>query len=322
MDAHAARVQQTIAITKVTTDVFDALEFAWSERAMVEIIGDARLGKTEAFKNFCAACPGRARLVKTPCDNCDRSLLEAIAEAAGIEVTLKMTFRQLKARVEYVLKHSGLMFVFDEAAWLIPQRYTAKTTPMRLNYIRSQLLENGCPVALVTTPQLLDTASKSYERVTGFNMAQWRGRIMRTVQLPSDLPEADLLAVVKIHFPDLKETYARRIVAAALISESFLFAVEKIAKNARAEARKNGRAQIEFSDLESGIRLAGITVPGLTPPAALERPPRAIKRADAAPARSVTPPTPAANPAPDGRARSPYALPQITRETTLGLTTH
>ncbi len=63
-------------------------------------------------------------------------MLEAIAEASGIELTLKLTSRELKSKVEFVLKHSGLMFVFDEAAWLIPQRYGPKTAPTRLNYIR------------------------------------------------------------------------------------------------------------------------------------------------------------------------------------------
>ena len=153
------------------------------------------------------------------------------------------------------------MLVFDEAAWLIPQRYSPKTAPMRLNYIRSQILENGCPVALVTTPQFFGPAAQKFERVTGFNMAQWKGRIMRTVQLPAELPEQDLAAIVNHHFPELDEPCVRRVIGCALVSESYLFAVLKISKNARAEARKKGRATILLDDLEAGIALAGIVLP-------------------------------------------------------------
>jgi hypothetical protein len=205
--------------------------------------------------------PGRARLVKTPCDNTDRSLFEAIAEAMGIELSLKLTSRELKSKVEFVLKHSGLMFIFDEAAWLIPQRYSPKTAPMRLNYIRSQILENGCPVAIVTTPQFFGPAAQKFERVTGFNMTQWKGRIMRTVKLPGELPERDLAAIVKHHFPEIDETCVNKVVGCALASESYLFAVLKIAKNARSVARKEGRCNITLDDLNAGISLAGIVLP-------------------------------------------------------------
>jgi hypothetical protein len=40
-----------------------------------------------------------------------------------------------------------------------------------------------------------------------------------------------------------------------------LFAVLKIAKNARAVAKKQGREQIQLDDLEQGIALAGINLP-------------------------------------------------------------
>ncbi len=48
------------------------------------------------------------------------------------------------------------MLIFDEAHFAFPQRYSATTTPFRLNYIRSQILEAGNPVALINTPQFLD----------------------------------------------------------------------------------------------------------------------------------------------------------------------
>lgn len=271
LEIHAARAAQAIAMTEVSRHVFDALDFAWNEKVetqhaiMVSVTGDSRFGKSESAKAWAAAHPGRARIVKTPCDNDQGSFYEALADALGVEHSPATPRRELKAAIAFLLRCSGLMLIFDEAHWLLPQNYTARTVPFRLNYVRSQILESGCPVALINTPQFLDTAARRFEKVTGWNVAQWRGRLMREVQLPTELSNDDMLAVVKIHFPSLRESFARRIVAAALISESFLFAVEKIARNARAEARKAGRAQIEAADIDAGIRLAGFKLPTVAP---------------------------------------------------------
>jgi hypothetical protein len=279
IDAHAALEEQNIAETAVTREIFKALQFAWDEKAMVEIVGDSRFGKTESVKAKCKAYPGRARLVITPCDNCERSFFDAIATAAGCNTTFETPLREVKAKVSFVLKYSGLMFVFDEAAWLLPTRFNSRTTPVRLNYVRSLALDNGCPVALVVTPQFFDRAANKFEKTTGFNLAQFKGRIMRRITLPDSLSQQDLLAVVKIHFPDLRESLAKRIVAAALLSDSYLFAVEKISKNARAVAREHGRTRIELEDLERGIALAGIVAPS-----ALKSAPRQTRPAAPAPA--------------------------------------
>ncbi|HZM03450.1 MAG TPA: hypothetical protein VFC44_10520 [Candidatus Saccharimonadales bacterium] len=269
MDAHAARAQQTIAATSVATAIFETLDFAWSERAMTEIVGSSRYGKSESVNAWCNMRPGRARLVKTPCDNFPNSLYEAIARAIGFSPTMKAS--ELKPAIEAVFRQGDLGFVFDEAAWLLPQKFSARTIPFRLNYVRSQILDNGCPVALVTTPQFKDTAEQTYEKVSGFDMAQWRGRIMRSYRVPKDLPDSDLFAVVATHLPGLKVCYAKRVVGVALLSESFLFAVEKISKNARAEAKKQGRAEVQGPDVERAIVLSGYKLPA--PPAPVEAQP-------------------------------------------------
>jgi hypothetical protein len=311
MDAHKAGAEQRLPKTIIAEIVHETMDFAWEYRTMAELIGDSRFGKTESIKTWCDMYPGRVRLVKTPCDNLDRSLLEALAKAAGIEVTLNLTGRELKTKVEYVLTHSGLMWVFDEAAWLLPQRYTAKTVPMRLNYVSSQILENGCPVVLVKTPQYFDEAAKTFEKVTCFNMVQFRSRIKRSVELPKELPEKDLYAVVDAWLPGLFAGGSKRIVGVALSSETYLSAVENIATNAGAVAKKKGHAQIQPDDLEEGIALSGIVIPSInaaapattavTKPAAEShdkprsahrgRPPRSVRTAPATPA-----PAPAAVP--------------------------
>lgn len=295
MDAHAARQNQNIAPTVVTTQIFDAIDFACAEKAMVEIIGDSRFGKTEAVKTWCNASPGKARLVKTPCDNSERSFFEALADAAGCDFTFDSPARQVKLKVSHILKYGGLCWVFDESAWLIPQRFGKLTTPIRLNYIRSLALDNGSPVVLVKTPQFFQPAADKFQKTTGFNMAQFEGRIMRQVVLPSALPELDLFAIVKLFFPELSPALAKKIVAAAMGSANYLFTVEKISKNARAVAHKNGHATIQEDDLKKGIALSGIIVryraasmeAEVTPSEPRTRPAAKLE----APARAITPET-------------------------------
>jgi hypothetical protein len=257
MEAHSNTVKKAIAMTCVTREVYDALDFARGERCMVEITGGSRFGKSESARTYCAAHPGKGRLVKVPCDNSDRGLLEAIAAAFGLDVPLRMTLRELKSAVECVTR-SQITLVFDEAHYLLPQRWSNHTIPNRLNYVRG-LLDNGCPVALLNTPQFAAHAANRFENKTGWNFTQWRARIMRKVALPETLPTGDMLAVVKTHFPQLPDYLALLIVGTAKACGSFLFAVEAIAKNARGVARKNGREEITEEDIDAGIRLAGFS---------------------------------------------------------------
>ena len=291
VDAHAQKVLKSIAPTSVVKIIFDTLDFALAEKAMVEISGSSRYGKTQGGDTFCAAFPGLARLVKVPSDNTDRGLLEAIAQAFGWTVGLHHTTRQVKSAIEHLCRCTGFLLVFDEAHYLFPQRYTKTTTPMRLNYVR-QLLDNGNPVALLKTPQFEGAAAQRFQNKTGFNLTQWKARIMRTVSLPEELPSEDLIAVVKHQMPGLRESLARRVVGAALIDSSFMFGVEKIAKNSRAVARKNGRVQITSEDLENGIALAGIRMPGLAGKSALPPAPSpAPRHAATSNRREVAPPS-------------------------------
>jgi hypothetical protein len=50
----------------------------------------------------------------------------------------------------------------------------------------------------------------------GFAMEQFDERILKTVQLPEELCEADLLAVARIHFPELASEYLQFVVNTAL----------------------------------------------------------------------------------------------------------
>ncbi|MGA2750486.1 MAG: AAA family ATPase [Verrucomicrobiota bacterium] len=288
LDIHAARARQSLVMTEVAKRCFDGLEYAWTEKAMVAIEGNSRFGKTQSVRTWSQMLPGQARLVRTPCSNSEYDLLHAIAESLGLEVTLQTGHRELKTRVEFVIRHGGLMFILDEGHFLIPTRFCKNTPPARLNWVRTRIVDQGCPLVLVSTPQDFKQCLNRFIRATGYNVDQWIGRTLFTVRLPAELETADLIAVARKQFPDLDDDYLDLIVGKALQSESFLMAVESIAKRARWIGSRAGHAAPTLQDLETAIAEVGPApatparpAPTTTAPA---RPhPLAVKREPPAP---------------------------------------
>jgi hypothetical protein len=302
MDRRAKEVSKRLAMTAVAKKVFDALDYALQERAMVRIEGDSRFGKSESVKAWAAMRPGLARVVTVPSSDSVAGLLRRVAEALGIPFSYGTRAQVLRERIEYVLRQSSMFLILDESAFLIPQSYTATTAPGRLNWVRTEIADRGLPLALVHTPQTFLPATDKFVKKTGFAMQQFFGRIYRAVQLPAELDRPDLLAVARIHFPEMGDEYLEVIADLAELSENYLQTVEAVAKLARFIARREGHRRVTISDIEAAAseiiprqaapapdaNLSAGQQPGTrrSPARAAER---AIKPSLMAPARAVQP---------------------------------
>jgi hypothetical protein len=251
MDRRAQRVSQRLAMTEVSKKVFDALDYAHQERAMVRIEGDSRFGKTESVRAWCDMRPGCARLVSVPSSNSLADLHKRIAEALGMDVSYGSRTQRLRERVEFVMRHSGLFLVLDEAAFLVPQNYTPATAPARINWVRTELVDRGLPLALVVTPQTFLPMMNKFVRRTGYTAEQFFGRNARTVSLPAVLDVEDLVAVARIHFPELSDSHLEIVARLAGIAQNYLHAVEAIAKLSRHVARREGHKRVTVGDIET-----------------------------------------------------------------------
>jgi hypothetical protein len=220
---------------------------------MVRIEGDSRFGKTESIKAWCESRPGLARLVNVPSSNTLADLLRKVADALGISWTYNTSQCELKIKVEYVIRHGGLFIVLDEGAFLLPQTYTRTSSPVRLNWVRTEIVDQGLPLAVVVTPQSFHPAVRRFVRSTGYAMEQFTGRTLLSVALPSELEETDLIAVARIHFPEMDEDYLGLIAAQAMICENYLQAVEAIAKRARFIAKREAHRSVTPKDLDMAI---------------------------------------------------------------------
>jgi hypothetical protein len=302
MDRRAKEVAKRLAMTAVSKKVFDALDYALQEKAMVRIEGDSRFGKTESVRAWADMRPGLARVVNVPCSNSVADLLRNVAQALGIATRYGTRAQVLRERVEYILQQGRMFLILDESAFLIPQNYTAETAPARLNWVRTEVVDRGLPLALVVTPQTFLPAVDRFVRKTGFAMQQFFGRNHRVVQLPGELEEADMIAVAQIHFPEMGDEYLALIADLAGLSENYLQTVEAVAKLARYIARREGHRRITVSDIETAASevIPRRAVPALdsTPLTAQQHgtrraPGRAVTRslqaALKAPARAVQP---------------------------------
>jgi hypothetical protein len=252
MDRRSGQAQRQLAMTEVATRVFDTLDYGMAEKVMVRIEGPSRFGKTEALKAWCDMRPGLARLVRVPCDNSMNSFFKRIAEALGIDCSYGSNVSRLKERIEYVIQHSGLFLVLDEGAFLIPQNYTETTAPHRLNWVRTEIVDRNLPVAIAVTPQAFESAVSRFLKKTHYAMEQFFGRTFRTCRLPDALSEADMIAVAKIHFPDMDEDALGYIASEARLSQNYLQAVEGIAKLARWKAARANR-RLGLKDLKAAV---------------------------------------------------------------------
>jgi Mg-chelatase subunit ChlI len=135
--------------------------------------------------------------------------------------------------------------------------------------VRTEIVDRGLPLAVVVTPQSFLPAVNRFVKKTGYAMEQFFGRNYRAVQLPSELEEADMVAVARIHFPEMGDDYLALIADLARLSENYLQAVEAIAKLARYIARREKHRRITVDDIQAA---ASEVIPHRSAPVAPREP--------------------------------------------------
>jgi hypothetical protein len=160
----------------------------------------------------------------------------------------------LRERIDYVLRFSGLQLIFDEFQFVLPRNYSRNTAPARLNWVRRAVMDQGVPAVFVCTPQSYEPAKRRFVKTTGFAMEQFDERLLKTVKLPEELPDKEALAIARVHFPQLQEEYLRYVVDKALATErNFVSDFEKIAALAKDNAREHGRKLPLLADIKAAM---------------------------------------------------------------------
>ena len=265
MDVRAEQLQSGLADTEISRLVSRWIVKSSNMKRSVMIIGNSRFGKSEAVKLHAKMYPGSCRFVDTPAFNAISDLLLEVAKSLGLEIGPTNVGRELRERIDYVLRFSRLQMIFDESQRLLPATYSRNTAPARLNWVRRSIMDQEIAAVFVCTPQSYLPAKRQFLKTTGFAMEQFDERILKTVHVPNELSEADLLAVGKIHFGDLPEDYLGYVVDAVLATErNFVSDIEKIAALAKDNAREHGRNRPTRADIDAAI---GDVLPSIKPTA-------------------------------------------------------
>lgn len=242
IDADYRAQIETIANTEVKRRILGELDYAYSEGRPVHINGFWRTGKTTAIRTCAAAAPGRWRYVAVPSYlESNGEFLRQIAESLGVPVAINTTAPQISADLAFVLNYAPIGLALDEAHFLWPCRGSRGTPPDRVNWVRTQVVDRGLPCVICTDPRDNAAAAKAYERRSKHPIGQWLGRWVRTVDLPEDCGQEDMVAVARRHLPGVSDALLLDVASRAALHAGYLAAIDEVAARARYLARKAGR---------------------------------------------------------------------------------
>jgi len=241
------------ATTSIGNQVCEALDYSLQSGRLALIDGQARIGKTFSAKAWCDLHPGRARYVQVPATNDDFSFFRDIARSLGVSIYLKSKAQELRIRIEETLQAGQLMLVLDEAHYLFPGSHYRNTTPGRVNWLMTALVNYGVPVALITTPQFF-RCQKAIEAATCWTSEQFTGRIGHYEKLPDSLTPGDLRDVATALVPNGEARSIAALVLYAQSSAKYLAGIEAVTGRAQFIARKDGREKVEFRDIKRAIQ--------------------------------------------------------------------
>ncbi|MFT3869261.1 MAG: ATP-binding protein [Nibricoccus sp.] len=219
-----------IVETDVTRRVFEELDFAYETRSFVLIEGREGIGKSEAARCWCDQRPGQAIYVRLESGSDETTLYRSIAREIGTACSYQRKAVEMRARIQDALQPGHLMLVLDEAHFLWPtSARSERTTPKRLDWLRTALIDFNVPIALVSTPQFFTQQCDRF-RKAGWNSNQIQRRLTRLVRLPESLSKEDVLGVVARNFPEVPLRTAKEIAAVALLSVGYLTTIVSLRK--------------------------------------------------------------------------------------------
>ncbi|MEQ1853274.1 MAG: AAA family ATPase [Chthoniobacteraceae bacterium] len=258
IDRRKLEIAATIAETAVSREIFHWLGKARTTARSIVISGNSRFGKTEAVRAWAAMNPGLARIVETPAAGGEGDFLRAIADALGIERGAGQRGHELREQIEFVLKQFRPVLIFEEASFLYPANFSKNTMPARLNWVRRSVMDREIPCAFVWTPQTHRDARNRFLKATNFAIEQFDGRILRTVNLPAEIPREDHLAIARIHFRELpkdrREVFSQLIVGnVTALERNYCSDVSNIAALTYSNAADAGRAIPNLEDIKAAI---------------------------------------------------------------------
>lgn len=239
-----------VVVTALGSKVHETLDYTLHSRTMALIEGEARTGKSFSARSWCEQHAGCARFVEVPTGNDQKDFFRALAFGLGIGRFQQYKAGEIRALVESVLLTGDILVCLDEAHRLWPQMNLRYGFPKRVEWLMS-MANQGVPICMVSTPQFIER-QKAVEQ-TGWNSAQFIGRLGHYEPLPRELELDDLTAVARSVLPEADKPTLRALAAYARTSSRYLAAIDTISKRARYIAQRAGRAAATTADVRNAM---------------------------------------------------------------------
>jgi hypothetical protein len=252
IDAYIQERADGVVTTEIGDMIWEGFEYCLHSRSMVLISGPARIGKTFTAERFCEQFPGMARYCQVPSPADDLAFFCAIARSLGITIESNAKTKNVRPRIEAALQGGDLMLVLDCAEFCWPSHSYRLARPARICWLMTALANHQVPVCLIATQDFFN-AQRAYEKKSGWQSAQWTGRIGRFVQLPDKLGLPDLERVARSWMPYGETKIIQCLADYANLSTKHLAAIEHIVNHARFFARKRGVAFPTWEDVQKAI---------------------------------------------------------------------
>lgn len=220
--------------TEVTRTVKKACRFAMNNRAIVEVVGKTRMGKSEGGREYWLRHLDEVIWFECPSDESDKSFMWDLAAIFGVSTTGGKKTGVIRSQVMEILRSGFIkVIVIDEGHRLWPADVRAK--PRRIEFVREAYQDGrGCSVLILATPQYSESLDQSLEKAGRWAPGQYEGRVVR-YHLKDSMPDADLAAVARHHGPDLSDDMVDILVTQAKASEGFCGIMVNTIKLAREE---------------------------------------------------------------------------------------
>jgi hypothetical protein len=248
--------QSGVVVTEIGQKVCETLDFTAQSQCMTVLDGLARIGKSFAARTWCEQHPGQARYVEVPTGNDDVGFFRAIARGIGLGNFQQYKAVEIRERVESVLLTGDLILCLDEAHRLWPEVNIRYGFPKRINWVMS-MANQSVPICLVGTPQFIERQKAT--ELSGWNSAQFIGRIGHYEKLPDSLAEGDLMKVAESLLPEGDARAIEILVRYAQGSAKYLAGIECAVRRARYLAGRAGRKEVINADIK--IAIQGSVIP-------------------------------------------------------------
>jgi hypothetical protein len=183
-------------VTSIGAEVHALCDGALRSRRMAVAEGVSGSGKTYAAKQWARRHLGEARYVSLSGITHRTGFFRKVGAALGLGVC-QQSSAKLQARVEAHLERTGLLLIIDEAHYLWPKNKRANSAPELIDWVDTELVNNGVPVVLFCTDQFAKKKAQ-VEKNTGWNSDQMMHRTWVYHTLPERPREKDLRDVARL----------------------------------------------------------------------------------------------------------------------------